>query len=183
MGVGEGGLIICDKASEAAFRNIINFGLNMLPQSRHYSGNFKLSDLSAAAIIDNSRLWNTGRFLRKTAAPPTSLVSNSDLPISNLVGKRSRRCPELIRLLSQTSLRNAEWSSYSKKYYTPLEVSTILPAPQKTPITSLVEYCARRMHHICAWQVMTPSGSTTLNLPVKTHFIRSKDIVEINKPR
>ena len=93
-GVGEGGLIICDKASEAAFRNIINFGLNMLPQSRHYSGNFKLSDLSAAAIIDRletMEYWSY--FYERQQRRLISLVSNSDLPISNLVGETEPQTP------------------------------------------------------------------------------------------
>jgi dTDP-4-amino-4,6-dideoxygalactose transaminase len=51
-GVGEGGFIICDAKDEETLRQLSNFSASLPRGTEFAASNFKLSDLSAAAIID-----------------------------------------------------------------------------------------------------------------------------------
>jgi len=51
-GVGEGGFILCDAEDEATLRQLANFAALLPDGAAFASSNYKISDLSAAAIID-----------------------------------------------------------------------------------------------------------------------------------
>lgn len=51
-GVGEGGFIICDANDEAILRQLANFAVAFPKGSEYAASNYKISDLSAAAIVD-----------------------------------------------------------------------------------------------------------------------------------
>lgn len=51
-GVGEGGFIICDAADEPVLRRLANFAAPLTHHAAFAASNYKISDLSAAAIID-----------------------------------------------------------------------------------------------------------------------------------
>lgn len=51
-GMGEGGCAVVSKALEPTVRSIINFGVGLNDQARHFALNGKLSDLSSAFMLD-----------------------------------------------------------------------------------------------------------------------------------
>lgn len=63
LGFGEGGAIFCEKQYEDKIRRIINFGFNENKQYLSEGNNFKMSDVSAAYILD--RFSNYGKIYKK----------------------------------------------------------------------------------------------------------------------
>jgi dTDP-4-amino-4,6-dideoxygalactose transaminase len=51
-GVGEGGFMLCDAEDEKTLRQLANFGALLPDRASFAASNYKISDLSAAAIID-----------------------------------------------------------------------------------------------------------------------------------
>jgi len=51
-GVGEGGFLICDETDELELRKLVNFGAGLAESFKTAGNNYKISDLSCAAIID-----------------------------------------------------------------------------------------------------------------------------------
>jgi dTDP-4-amino-4,6-dideoxygalactose transaminase len=137
IGFGEGGCVIIDKKFERSFRNIINFGIDntsLLGKWHRKGGNYKMSDLQAAYIIQyldnfdiivNKKNDVYGYFVNRISdRSDIKLFPNfSDgLPfvscISILIDKSSK--------VMKTLLDN---NIYCRKYYTPLT-----PGPVATDI-------------------------------------------------
>lgn len=62
LGFGEGGFIVVDKELDYEFRTILGFGYNIKDKVRKfskYSSNYKMSDISAASILQNIMLYDT----------------------------------------------------------------------------------------------------------------------------
>jgi dTDP-4-amino-4,6-dideoxygalactose transaminase len=51
-GVGEGGFVLCDAEDEETLRELANFSARLSEGTKFAASNYKISDLSAAAIID-----------------------------------------------------------------------------------------------------------------------------------
>ncbi|MDC3044653.1 DegT/DnrJ/EryC1/StrS family aminotransferase [Prochlorococcus sp. AH-736-B04] len=87
-GVGEGGALICDSSDEDMVRKLINYGaVTYKPIYSLYSGNKKISDVSAAAILSRLATYNQWEHLYKwQESRIKSIILDYSLPLTPLSG-------------------------------------------------------------------------------------------------
>lgn len=93
-GVGEGGFVICDRAEEGCIRDLANFAARLHPSANPQAGNYKMSDLAAAAILDRlERMFYWARFYRWQERRMKSLVIDAGLNVTPFPGVAQVRSP------------------------------------------------------------------------------------------
>jgi dTDP-4-amino-4,6-dideoxygalactose transaminase len=130
-GVGEGGFILCDAGDENILRHLSNFAARLPAGAAFAASNYKLSDLSAAAIIDRlERMpsWSPHYHVQERRMHALMAEAGAGIePFAGATRPRSPRahtpflCPVPVdapRVAGPVTLR---------KYYRPL------PAPAPTP--------------------------------------------------
>ncbi|QPM91677.1 DegT/DnrJ/EryC1/StrS family aminotransferase [Pseudooceanicola algae] len=130
-GVGEGGFVICDRADEGRTRDLANFAARSTDQGgeggsdpRGHAGNYKISDLAAAAIFDRlERMPYWARFYRWQERRMKSLMIDSGLPVQPLPGNAPVRSPRAHGAFVApwpVDLSAASGPVTIRKYYRPL---------------------------------------------------------------
>mgnify|MGYP001456745249 FL=1 len=125
-GFGEGGAIICDKSDEKIVRQLINFGADKKEQLfSKYSGNKKISDISAAVIQLRLATYNQWNNLYKMQERRIkSLISDYSLPLKPLLGNSLPNSPRAFtpfladQIKTKDILEKTEHISL-RKYYKP----------------------------------------------------------------
>ncbi|MDC3044742.1 DegT/DnrJ/EryC1/StrS family aminotransferase [Prochlorococcus sp. AH-736-B04] len=94
-GFGEGGAIICDSSDAMLVRKLINFGASKIdPIYSIYSGNKKLSDISASAILSRLATYNQwSKFYLGQEKRIKSIISDYSLPLKPLINNRKTKSP------------------------------------------------------------------------------------------
>jgi dTDP-4-amino-4,6-dideoxygalactose transaminase len=93
-GFGEGGVMILPKAQESIARSFINFAADNPTLDPTYATNAKMSDLSAAAILDRLERLNHWRvFYRAQANRICRIIEKSDLELTKLPAAFSAMSP------------------------------------------------------------------------------------------
>ena len=132
IGFGEGGAVIIDKEFSNDLKRLINFGIDQTHGWHRWGGNYKLSDISAAYIIQH--LENIDMIYTKTKE--LALIAESYMLSKNVKAKLFPNFSDQIGLLSCLSIlfEEEEESSlaieklskhdiFSRKYYYPLDDS------------------------------------------------------------
>ena len=128
-GVGEGGFIICDEANEGEVRSLTNFGCGSNDDRRVSSSNFKMSDLSAAGIIDRLEkmtAWLPLYFSQEQRL--TAVLENSGLRVHKFRGQTSPVSPRShTAFVCDHNFTPSQEDSYFtiRKYYVPLGTSNV----------------------------------------------------------
>ncbi|GGO55557.1 hypothetical protein GCM10011315_18300 [Roseovarius pacificus] len=130
-GVGEGGFVICDAEQETAIRKLANFAAALPNGAQFAASNYKLSDLSAAAIIDRleRKPW-WGRFYKWQERRMHSLVIDADVgtqPFPGTTTPHSPRAHTPFLCLSPVVIGPESGPVTLRKYYRPL------PSDRPTP--------------------------------------------------
>ena len=122
-GVGEGGFLICNQEEESIARKLINFGVG-LDGWNWLGSNYKLSDLSASAIIDRLELMEYWQpFYQWQERRVKSLVIDSGLPLKPLTGETKSLSPRAYTpfvAAAEVKVLGDMRRSFSRKYYVPL---------------------------------------------------------------
>ena len=129
FGVGEGGFIICDEANEGEVRSLTNFGCGSNDDRRVSSSNFKMSDLSAAGIIDRLEKMTTWLPLYFSQEQRlTAVLENSGLRVHKFRGQTSPVSPRShTAFVCDHNFTPSQEDSYFtiRKYYVPLGTSNV----------------------------------------------------------
>ena len=84
-GVGEGGFVICNKDEAKIISSLINFGLELPLHTQVFSGNYKMSEIAAAAIYDRLERFEHWRiFYDMQARRLKSVVNDANVGITEL---------------------------------------------------------------------------------------------------
>lgn len=130
-GVGEGGFILCDTEDEAILRQLANFAALLPNDAAFASSNYKISDLSAAAIID--RLERMPSWVSRYAEQQErmfTLMTETDTGIMPFLGSTTPRSPRAhtpFLCPIPVAVTRAAGVVTLRKYYKPL------PAHRGTP--------------------------------------------------
>lgn len=133
-GVGEGGFILCDADQEDTIRALVNYAARLPDSAEFCASNFKLSDLSAAAIIDRlERMPYWRQFYKFQERRMKSLIIDTGLDIRPFAGHIETKSP-----LAHTAflapvpvdIDAASGPVILRKYYRPL----VPKDPSATPI-------------------------------------------------
>lgn len=126
-GVGEGGVIVCDESQEDEIRKLISFGVGMRDGSRVAASNTKISDLSAAAIIDRLEKYPTWaqqyiaaeKYWAELLAPYAAQIK----PLLGTTSTTSPRAYTPFSLAPDFATNLTEGPIVLRKYYRPLQSS------------------------------------------------------------
>ncbi|MCZ0814018.1 MAG: DegT/DnrJ/EryC1/StrS family aminotransferase [Pseudomonadota bacterium] len=130
-GVGEGGLLVCPAEFEGLARQVSNFGVKAPACSTPHAGNFKLSDLAAAGILDRLEtldFW--GYYYARQSTRMIRVVRESGLPWTPLTGDANPKSPRThTPFVSDVpvGLSVPARSLTVRKYYKPLEDARACP--------------------------------------------------------
>jgi dTDP-4-amino-4,6-dideoxygalactose transaminase len=130
-GVGEGGFILCDESDEVELRSLTAFGCGASDDGRFCASNFKMSDLSAAGIIDRLETmaaWLPLYFLQEQRL--TDALEASDLGVQKFRGQTSPVSPRshTAFVFNHEFTFAQENSDFTiRKYYVPLGTSDVGP--------------------------------------------------------
>lgn len=123
-GVGECGFVICNPDEESVLRKLINYGNHLTKEASLVATNAKLSDYSAAAIIDRlERMEEWGHAYRQQSRRLTSLIINAGLGSKPLPARTQVRSPRAHIPFIHHSPVNVELVQgpvVIRKYYAPL---------------------------------------------------------------
>ena len=139
-GVGEGGFLICDDDDEGQLRKLANFGAGLEDYVKFAASNYKLSDLSAAAIIDRLEcmpFW--GPNYNEQQERLHSLLINTNLNIQLYCGETDPLSPRAhTPFLSALPINFNRMppSFILRKYYLPL--ASRVPTPNAIDIYSRI---------------------------------------------
>lgn len=130
-GVGEGGFLLCDADDEATLRKLANFAAALPESAAFAASNYKISDLSAAAIIDRLERMPTWAYLyAEQEKRMHALMEEADMGIMPFTGSTTPLsprthtpflCPEPVDATSSIGPVTL------RKYYRPLPSS--MPTP------------------------------------------------------
>ncbi|MCK8464477.1 DegT/DnrJ/EryC1/StrS family aminotransferase [Aliiroseovarius sp. S1339] len=132
-GVGEGGFILCDADQDETIRALVNYAARLPDSANFCASNFKLSDLSAAAIIDRlERMPYWRQFYKFQERRMKSLVIDTGLDIRPFAGD-----VETISPLAHTAflapvpvdIDAASGPVIMRKYYRPLVPKDLSATP------------------------------------------------------
>lgn len=130
-GVGEGGLIICDADDEPMLRSLANFAAPLPHRAAFAASNYKISDLSAAAIIDRlERMPDWAHLYTEQQKRMHALMNEAGLGIAPFSGSTtplSARAHTPFLCPAPVNATNSVGPVTLRKYYRPLP-STI-PTP------------------------------------------------------
>lgn len=139
-GFGEGGAIICNSSDEILVRKLINFGASKIePIYSIYSGNKKLSDIAASAILFRLATYNQwSNFYLGQEKRIKSIISDYSLPLKPLNNKRKTKSPLAYTPFVLESKINEEALDKSvnitfRKYYRPYLYGSEKNARMKLP--------------------------------------------------
>ena len=129
-GVGEGGFLICDAEDESTLRKLANFAATLPDDAAFAASNFKISDLSAAAIIDRlERMPSWVPHYHSQQKRMHALLMSMDTEIKPFLGSTTPLSPrahtpflcpvqvEPVRVVGAVTLRN--YKPLSAKVPTP----------------------------------------------------------------
>lgn len=139
-GVGEGGFVLCDESEEELLRNLINFGARLPAAAAPFASNYKISDLSSAAIIDRlERMPFWSRFYRQQERRMLSLSIDADcgiVPFAQTTVPLSPRAHSAFVAHGTADVGRIRGRIVLRKYYRPL-VQTDgkgIPTPNATDL-------------------------------------------------
>ena len=123
-GVGEGGVIICDKKYELELKNLTNFGSKNFYKNHKYAINAKISDLSCAAHLSrfkSIRSWSKKYHIQANRIVKIVAENFNVEKIFYQKFKTPKNCiPVLFRTRIETKkLSNSKYLDF-RKYYLPL---------------------------------------------------------------
>ena len=134
-GVGEGGLMIVNRDDESDIRNLMDFGARLPASANPQSSNAKISDFSAAAILDRiERMDYWSVFYKMQARRILSVIEDYDIPLTPLQGNPTTPLSPraFVPLIADHSVDLSSFQNDTlvlRKYYRPLE-----PTPE--PVNS-----------------------------------------------
>jgi len=83
LGFGEGGFIVVDSKDYLELKRVLNFGFNKERKYSRGSSNFKMSDVSAAFIIDNIEQYNIKKHIQNQEYIVNNLKKFSKVKVFN----------------------------------------------------------------------------------------------------
>ena len=130
-GVGEGGFILCDAEDDDILRQLSNFAARLPASAAFAASNYKLSDLSAAAIIDRLELMSWwGRFYARQQRRMHALMIDAGHDITAFAGTTAPRSPRAhtpFLCAGPVDVAAAQGPVTLRKYYKPLVTSRPVP--------------------------------------------------------
>lgn len=130
-GVGEGGFIICDAGDEPVLRGLANFGAPLAHDAAFAASNYKISDLSAAAIIDRlERMPGWAYLYTEQEKRLSRLMQEAGIGVVPFTGSTTPLSPRAhTPLLCPTPVDTAGSAGpvTLRKYYRPLASPTPTP--------------------------------------------------------
>lgn len=130
-GVGEGGVMLCDAEDEATLRQLANFAANLPDAAAFAASNHKISDLSAAAIVDRlERMpsWSPHYHVQERRMHALMAQAGAGIvPLAGATRPRSPRAHTPFLCPRPVDAAHVAGPVTLRKYYRPL------PAPGPTP--------------------------------------------------
>ena len=128
-GVGEGGFIICNPDEEALLRKMINFGVRLPHEAAFAATNAKLSDYSAAAILDRlERMEEWGHAYQQQSRRLKSVMIDAGLGPILLPPRTQPRSPRAHTPFVHTAPVEpdlADGPVVIRKYYAPWQAAKL----------------------------------------------------------
>jgi dTDP-4-amino-4,6-dideoxygalactose transaminase len=135
LGFGEGGAIIIDKEYEKYVRRVLNFGFDNNRQHSVVANNWKMSDISAAFILQHldsfqeivlhHKMLYATFYEELFGLAGVKLFPNSSLPDESLVSGLAVVFDDTISL--DYAINHDNWEIDFKKYYMPLTEVAVAP--------------------------------------------------------
>lgn len=136
IGFGEGGFVVCTTSLEPYVRRTLNFGIDnddIKPEWNRFGGNYKMSDLAAAGILQfwdtgfdrcvarNRRVYKEFMFLRPDAKLYPSFHDEGTAPVHSCLPLLTEGSGDLVDALNAAGVR-------ARKYYNPLTKAPVAAA-------------------------------------------------------
>jgi dTDP-4-amino-4,6-dideoxygalactose transaminase len=130
-GVGEGGFIICSPDQEVILRKLINFGVELNTNNRRQCSNYKISDISAAAIfVRLEQLSEWAPYYYQAEKQLITIMENFSDYAKPLIGNSQARSPRahtpfVARQIVHLPTDDIDSTIITRKYYKPIEEHSI----------------------------------------------------------